>query len=176
MAIASDDQRIRKGLKFLTQADKAVIRAAVPLERLTGTMNPPGIHDLLDEFFFNVSGNIYRGVMTQGQYAYLQGYTNSLANLADAIARVLIQNNSNVVGALTDLSAALDAPAIQNAAVTAQSGVPVPPVGCCTYNTNQQSNGITQTYCEGGLQGQWSHNPCVGAPHGKRNNPARGKR
>ncbi len=176
MATASDDERIRKGLRFLTRADKAVIRAAVPLERLTGTVNPPGILDLLHEFSFNVGGNIYIGVMTQGQYTYLQRYTDSLRNFADAISRVLIKNNGNVVGALTDLSAALDAPAIRNTPVAEHGLVPVPPVGCCTYDTNQQSNGITQTYCEGGLQGQWSPNPCVGAPHGKRSNPARSKR
>ncbi len=97
MATASDDERIRKGLRFLTRADKAVIRAAVPLERLTGTVNPPGILDLLHEFSFNVGGNIYIGVMTQGQYTYLQRYTDSLRNFADAISRVLIKNNGNVV-------------------------------------------------------------------------------
>jgi len=175
MATASDDQRIREGLKFLTQADKAVIRASVPLEILTGTVNPPGIRDLLDQFFFNVSGNIYGGVMTQAQFTYLQGYTDSLTSFADAISRVLIKNNGNVVDALNALSAALDAPIIQHAAGAAQSGVPVPPVGCCNYDSTQ-CDGITQTYCQTGLQGQWSSHPCVGQPPGKRSNPGRSKR
>ncbi|MGO9469993.1 MAG: hypothetical protein ACLQIB_21785 [Isosphaeraceae bacterium] len=175
MATVSDDQRIREGLKFLTQADKAVIRASRPLEILTGTVNPPGIRDLLDQFFFSVSGNIYGGVMTQAQFTYLQGYTDSLANFADAISRLLIKNNGNVVEALTAASAALDAPVVQHGAATAQGGVPVPQVGCCNYDSTQ-CDGITQTYCQTGLQGQWSSHPCVGLPHGKRSNPGRSKR
>src|SRR5271166_4061310 len=116
MATVSFDQRIRKGLISLSRADKVVIRAAVPLARLTGEANPPGILDLLDEFSFNVDGNTYCGEMTQAQCTYLQGYTSSLKDFAYAVTRVLIQSHHEVLDAITDLSAALDAPKVANKA------------------------------------------------------------
>jgi hypothetical protein len=176
MPPVSDDQRIRKGLKFLTRADKAVIRASVPLERLTGNANPPGIHTLLNEFSFSVGSNDYSGVMTQEQYTYLQGFTGSLGKFANAISSVLINSNNNVVGALSDLNAGLGPPMVRNRAVVGPRAVVAPAVGCCSYDTDEQSNGIAQTYCEGGLQGQWSPNPCHGDPLGKQSKPSHSKR
>jgi hypothetical protein len=112
--------------------------------------------------------------MTQEQYTYLQGYLGSLRKFADAIARVLINSNDNVVAALDDLRAGLNAPKARKKATGGRRVVPAAIVGCCTYDTNLQSDGITQTYCEGGLQGYWSSNPCprIEEAHGKRSRPS----
>jgi hypothetical protein len=176
MPPTSDDKRIREGLKFLTRSDKTVIRAAVLLEKLEGITNPQGPADLLKEFSFEVSTSFYRGRMTQEQYTYLQGCTDTLRKFADAISRILLKMNGKVVNALTDLSSALDVPTSKVRVVALGGGIGPPPTGCCTYDTNQQSDGVSQSFCEVGLQGQWSQNPCVGQPPTKGRSPARGGR
>jgi hypothetical protein len=164
MPQTSVPQRIRGGLRFLARADKAVIRAAAPLERLEGE-DPAGASDLLEAVTLDVGGRRYVGMMTQGQYEYLQGYTGSPVQFADAIARVLVKMNGKVVDILTDLSRAFDVPATRGA-VGPVGSIDPPPTGCCTFDTNQQKDGITKSFCVGGLQGQWSPNPCVGRTRG----------
>ena len=171
----NDDRRVREGLKFLTRADKAVIRAALPLEQLVEEPNPQGIAELMAEFSFAVGDNSYGGRMTEAQAAYLQGYLGNVEQFADAIARLLLKMNAQVVKALTDLSCALDVPAGPRAAVALDSGVGVPATGCCTYDSTQQ-DGVSQTFCEVGLQGQWDPNPCTRKPVTKRKNLARAGR
>jgi hypothetical protein len=160
MPPVSDDQRIRQGLKFLTKADNAVIRAADYLARLEGTPNSQGVGDLLEVVTFDVAGYTYKGKMTQEQYEYLQGFTTgSLGKFADALAKMLLNMNGKVVEAREDLRGALAVPAAKRVALAA-TGDGTPPTGCCTYGSNQQKNGITQAFCEGGLQGTWSPHPC----------------
>jgi hypothetical protein len=175
MSPNNDDRRVREGLRFLTQANKAVIRAALPLERLVEEPNPQGIAELVVEFSFAVGDNSYMGRMTEAQAAYLQGYQGSVEQFADAIARLLVKMNARVVAALTDLSRALDVPAGPRASVALDSGIGVPATGCCTYDSTQQ-DGVTQTFCVVGLQGQWDSNPCTRKPVTKRKNLARASR
>lgn len=171
----NDDRRVREGLKFLAQADKAVIRAALPLERLVEEADPQGVAELMSEFSFDVDDNSYLGRMTEAQAAYLQGYLGSVEQFADAIAGLLVKINASVVAALTDLSHALEVPAGPRASVALNSGIGVPATGCCTYDSTQQ-NGVTQTFCQAGLQGQWNPNPCASKPVTKQKKLARAGR
>jgi hypothetical protein len=167
-----DDQRIRKGLQFLTRADRSLLRVAAPLERLVGKPNSQGIADPLKNYSFAVGRKNYTGRMTKEQRDYLQGYTGSLRRFADAIARVLLKMNGKVVEVLRDLKAVSEAPA----RLKAGRVLPLAATGCCTYDTNQMKDGVTQTFCEVGLQGQWSPNPCGGQAQPKRKGLARGAR
>ncbi|MBI3409374.1 MAG: hypothetical protein HY040_13620 [Planctomycetes bacterium] len=162
--IASDHQIIKEGLKFLTKADRRAIRAADELWKLTGTANPPTPADLLDRFDFSVAGHPYHGKMTAEQYNYLAAFQATQKKFADAVAWVLLNLNGAVVHALSDLIRGLKASATLSTASGRKAVAvvipPPPPVGCCRYDTNQQSNGVTRTFCELGLQGNWDSHPC----------------
>lgn len=175
MSPNNDDRRVREGLRFLAKADRAVIRAALPLERLVEEPEPQGIAELMSAFSFDVGDNSYLGQMTEAQAAYLQGYLGSVEQFADAIASLLVKMNAKVVDALTDLSCALEVPAGPRAGVASNSGIDVPATGCCTYDSTQQ-NGVTQTFCQVGLQGQWNPNPCPSKPLTKQKKLARAGR
>jgi hypothetical protein len=169
-----DDKRIRQGLKFLVKADSAVIRAALPLEILEEVPDPLGVGQLLERVHFTVERRRYRGRMSKQQYDYLSGKTGSLKEFADAIAKVLIGIDAQVVQALGDLSAALGAPAaMRRGAVVDGDGIGVPVTGCCTYDTNLQKEKVSQSFCLGGLQGTWQQGPCTGIPPSARKKPAR---
>jgi hypothetical protein len=171
----NEDRRVREGLKFLTQADKAVIRAAGPLHRLVAEPQPQGIAELLEEFSFDVGDNSYVGRMTEAQAAYLRGYRGSLEQFADAIAGLLVKMNARVVDALTGLSGALDVPAGPRASMARNAGIGEAATGCCTYDNTQQ-DGITETFCVVGLQGTWDPNPCPSKPSTTRKKLARAGR
>jgi hypothetical protein len=158
MPKSSDDQRIRGGLKFLTAADRAVIRAAGLLVRLTGDPSAQEPDDLLERFGFEVGGNTYAGQMTQDQFTYLKQCTGDPREFADAIARILLKMDGKVVDALKDLNDALVV-AERGQAGAAGGGVTPTPTGCCTYDS--QTRETTQSFCEGGLQGTWTSDPCV---------------
>jgi hypothetical protein len=156
---ATDEQRIRGGLRFLTKADDATIRAAVHLQRLEGTPNPAGVGELLEEFSFDVDGERFSGWMTQAQYDYLGGQTGNLCEFADAIAKVLVGINSKVLRALSDLSGVINTAPAAAALADGQGECPAP-LGCCTYDSTRDP-GITQAFCEGGLQGTWVAGDCT---------------
>lgn len=164
------EQRIRKGLKFLAKSDKAVIRSAVILEVLEEISNPQGVAALLKPYKFKVGPNSFIGIMTKGQSTYLKGYTQALETFADAISRILIQMNANIPKALTDLGAALAVPMAESnapksaARTDGPGGIVTPTLGCCTFDTNQQEGGISESFCEGGLAGTWLSGPCIGKP------------
>jgi hypothetical protein len=160
MEPVKDVDRIRKGLRFLAKADKAVIRSAVILELLEGVSNPPGIADLLKRFTFHIGRKSFSGLMTEEQAGYLKGYTGDFRKFADAIASTLLKMNKKIPEALTDLSDALD-PSKAKLKARLAGGISPPPCGCCTYDTGQQQNGVTQSFCEGGLVGNWDPNPCI---------------
>jgi hypothetical protein len=173
MAIVNDDQHIKKGLKFLAKANKHVIRASHPLEKLLGVAHPPGIHDLLKDYGFEVAGNSYSGLLTKRQAAYLNDHAGSLKKFAKAVTILLIVSNKNVVKALDDLGAALEAPLTQAEGTKSQDEFPAP-TGCCMVD-GEPYNYCTQTYCEQGLQGTWSNQPCGTSPRSKSSKAAGAK-
>jgi hypothetical protein len=166
----SDHEIIKEGLKFLAKADRRAIRAADELWKLTGTANPPTPADLLDRYDFSVEGLMYHGKMTAEQYNYLTVFQATQKEFADAVAWLLLNLNGAVVDALTHLIRGLKAisvagpsPILASTRARMPAAVvipPPPPVGCCRYDTNQQSNGVTRTFCELGLQGTWDSHPC----------------
>jgi hypothetical protein len=167
---ASDDQRIRSGLKFLTKADRRFIKAAAQLEKLAGVSSPPSAGDLLHKFRFEVAGNRYKGRMTQEQHDSLVGHQGSLFDFANAIADLILILNNALLCALDALTKGWEAtkvscPAIESKPDVSQviGGVAT---GCCTYDTNLQKNGVTQSFCESGLQGHWDPQPCKKQPGG----------
>jgi len=170
MPAVSDNQRIRQGLKFLTKADKVTIRASDPLLRLMGVKNPPKVKDVLAWYAFSIAGNDYQGRMSQEQATYLKKFTTDLKTFADAIARLLIVSNHEVLDAIKDLGAALE-----TSEKVKVAGSTALPVGCCSYDTNLETGDMTQSYCEGGLQGTWDPNPCRSDGKGKKNHPAEQK-
>jgi hypothetical protein len=168
-----DDQRIRGGLKFLKRSDRMIIRATAILEELEQAPCPQEADDLLEVFTFRVGGKSYVGTMTLEQSKYLKKYTRNLRQFADAISRILLKMNDMVLDSLSDLKETLDVPTGTEVEGT-RVGVTVP-TGCCTYNTNQQRDGVSQSYCVGGLQGSWSPNPCVGQSSDKDRGSARAR-
>jgi hypothetical protein len=164
MPPVSDDKRIRQGLKFLHKADKALIRANLLLEILEEVSNPQGPAELLHKYTFDVGGKTYAGTMTQDQSDYLKGYTASQKKFADAIARVLLKMNRDTLKSMTDLEGALVVPGGKAKAKAPPGTILQAATGCCTYDDNQQSDGVTKAFCQVGLAGQWSPNPCDGIP------------
>jgi hypothetical protein len=161
---ASDEVRIRKGLKFLFRASSALIKAAAQLEQLHGNTAPPTVADLLKACSLEAGGATYRGKLTQQQHDYLKTQTGSVKQLADAIAKIIIRMDGKVLDAGEDLSKALAPPRAPKKAAVAESAIMAgngtgARVGCCTYDATQQ-NGITQSFCEGGLQGTWAPGLC----------------
>ncbi len=155
MATEDDDTRIREGLKFLSRADIAVIRSSVPLERLEE--DPvSSIADLLKVAEFHVDGTLYRGRMTHTQSRYLGSYTASLRQFADAIARILLHMNDRILDALWDLESALLAIPKGTKPKLVNLPIAVPATGTCIYDTGKQASGLTQSFCETGLQGTWT--------------------
>src|SRR5258708_2560124 len=96
--VTDDHLRIKAGLRFLSRADKEVIRACIPLFRLEDLDDSELAH-LLRKAEFHVAGKTYQGLMTAEQADYLHHYTGSARQFADAIARVLINMNNRVVDA-----------------------------------------------------------------------------
>jgi hypothetical protein len=165
VAATDDQQRIRKGLKFISKTDRRVVKIAGRLLKLSGISHPPGAGDLLKRFRFTVAGNQYDGKMTQQQNNYLVGYQASLREFADAVSRVILHLDRATMQAVKDLSSGLGAPAAHAIAPPGPNGViPPPPTGCCSFDTNQQQDGVTEAFCEGGLQGNWDPNPCHRRP------------
>lgn len=156
----SADQHIRKGLKFIGKANRAIIEAAIPLEVLVGD-DPPDIHQLLTRYSFTVGKNTYHGMLTKEQATYLNGQTGSLEAFAKAVVKILIGSNNNVAQALSDLDAALEAPGAKANGARPQSVIPQP-VGCCSVDGVDYS--CSETYCEQGLQGTWKSAPCIKRP------------
>jgi hypothetical protein len=175
MPPSSDDQRIRKGLKFLTKADTAVIRAAVVLEKLEGDPSPQGPADLLHLYAFDVGAKRYAGRVTTEQNDYLQGYTGNQRKFADALARILLSMNRQVPDIIKALSKSLKPPTRASGTRVPNGGITPPPLGCCTYDNTKQ-DGVSQSFCEGGLQGHWDQNPCPRHTPGKSGSAARGSR
>ncbi len=161
---SSEDERIRKGLKFLTKADSATIRATVILQRLEGVPHPQGTTTLLKRYSFHIGQKVYKGVMIKEQHDYLQGYTANPKQFADAIARILLIMNNKILTTLTDLSGALGVPKIGKAPVVAAKILAGTTPGCCVFDTDQQQAGVTQSFCEGGLVGTWTQGPCGKKP------------
>jgi hypothetical protein len=159
---ATDEQRIRKGLVFLLKTDRALLRAAVPLTRLLELPDPLPASKALRAYTFQVEGRTYRGQMTPDQDAHLRKHMGSARKFADAIAKVLGHVNDKVVRALHNLNEAPGAPPARRGGPALFDGgpPPPPPVGCCSYDTNQQADGVTQSFCEGGLLGHWVPGPC----------------
>jgi hypothetical protein len=156
-APVSEEQRIREGLKFLSQADTAVIKAAGHLLILQGKAKPRTPDQLLERFSFRVNGRGYSGKMTRQQRDYLSRHTGDEEEFADAIAKILVNCNALVRHAVRDLDKALDKPRKGH-----REGVlDKVKVGCCTFDNNQQEENVTQSFCKGGLQGQWQEGPCV---------------
>jgi hypothetical protein len=153
----SEEQRIREGLKFLFQADTAVIKAAVHLLILQGKPKPPTAARLLERFSFRVEGRVYGGKMTRQQRDYLSRHTGDPEEFADAIAKILVNCNALVRHAVRDLDKALDKPRGSRLGGVLDKAK----LGCCTFDDNQQEENITQSFCKGGLQGQWQEGPCV---------------
>ena len=173
MPNGSADQHIKKGLIFLRKANKHVIRASHPLEKLVGNAHPPGIPDLLTDYDFEVAGHSYCGLLTKRQAAYLNGYTDSLKKFAKAVMILLMISNKNVVQALADLGAALEAPLTQAKGAKPRGEFPAP-TGCCTVDGDKYNN-CTKTYCEQGLLGNWSSEPCGTRPLSKSSKAAGAK-
>lgn len=163
MPPVSDDQKIRKGLKFIAKANKAVIEASIPLEVLEGDDDPPGILELMKRYTFTVEGVTYHGRLTVPQATYLNGQTGSLATFAKAVVAILVQSSTYVANALVALDAALEAPGY---VITNQIGtgpiIPPPSVGGCTVDGDCYNCSVT--YCEQGLQGSWSQTLCEQKP------------
>jgi hypothetical protein len=161
----SEDQRIRKGLKFLCKADRRAVKAAVQLEKLTGLCDPPGVGEVLQWYRFTVQGKRYEGRMSRKQYEQLKGHVGSKKAFADAIADVILSLNNAVVDALKALSKGLcgTQAAVAAAALTGEDGdggVFDPPLGCCNYDTNLQKDDVTEYICEVALLGEWKEGPC----------------
>jgi hypothetical protein len=163
-ATVDTNQRIRDGLKFLTKADIAAVRAGDLLQKIEGVPHPAGVADLIQDYTFDVEGIHYKGRMTQPQHDYLAGKTATLDAFADAIVKIILNMNAAFLDVIGDLNHALGAPPARarKAAAVLNGGsvIPPPPVGCCTYDDNEQQDGVTQSFCVGGLQGTWDSNPC----------------
>jgi hypothetical protein len=167
--------RIRRVLKFITKADIAVIQAADLLEILEGDENPQGPADLLKRHPFvvkepNGGTHTFTARLTQAQIDYLNKFTKTLKDFEKAVLSVLQWSGVYVVRALTDLATAIAAPVPREEADKRDrtgpggGGIDPPPLGCCYYDTNLSENDISESYCEGALQGQWSPNPCRARP------------
>jgi hypothetical protein len=155
--------RIQKGLEFIGRADRAVIEAARPLQKLEGIAeaNPA---TLLKTRHFRVEGERFEGEMSKQQAASLRRSTKNLKAFAAAIAKVVVKLDKAVVNALDALGGALKAPAKKMAATTRSgNGIQPPPLGCCRYDTTKQPN-VTQPTCEEGLGGKWNPGPCTHVP------------
>ena len=172
MPNGSADEHIKKGLIFLRKANKHVIRASHPLEKLVGNAHPPGIPDLLTDYDFEVAGHSYCGLLTKRQAAYLNGYTDSLKKFAKAVMILLMISNKNVVQALADWRGPRSS-ADSSQGSQATGRVPVP-TGCCTVDGDKYNN-CTKTYCEQGLLGNWSSEPCGTRPLSKSSKAAGAK-
>jgi hypothetical protein len=170
----TDEERIRKGLIFLSIADRRAIKAAVRLEKLAGVSDPPEPSDVLGWFLFEVADTQpgetkeFGGRMTQAQFEFLKGHQGSLKEFADNLAKVIVSLDHAVVQALNDLSQglnAVDVPVHVSAKVDdTDGGVVDPPLGSCDYDDHLKAFDVTQDTCEGGLQGSWSQNPGVSKP------------
>ncbi len=165
----TDDERIRRGLTFLSLADRRIIKAAVQIAKLLGPDDPPDVGDLLFWFRFRVDRTRYSGRMTEEQYDYLKGHQGSLLEFANAIADIILNLNDVVVETLKSLDKGLTAPRSGAAAASAGVESPLeyygtPPLGCCRYDTNLQRPEVLQSTCEGPLAGTWTVGPC---PPGK---------
>jgi hypothetical protein len=167
----TDEERIRKGLIYLSKKDRRVVRAAARLKRLEGISDPAEPGDVLGWFLFEVDDTQpgetkeFGGRMTLAQYEFLKGHQGSLKDFADNLALVIVRLDHAVVQALNDLGKglnAVDVPVL--ASVTAgdsDSGGDQLALGTCLYDSNLQANDVTKDTCEGGLQGSWTQNPGV---------------
>ncbi len=155
---ATDDERIRQGLKFLYKADRTIIRAAVHLEQLAEIPFPQGPDELLQRVTFKVGKAEYVGKMTEEQADYLDNYRGSVKQFADAVSRVILNMDQQGYAALIDLSGALVAPP-RDKESELSGGITPPPTGCCYFDNTHQDN-VTESYCKGGLLGSWDQNPC----------------
>jgi hypothetical protein len=163
---ASDDYRTRTGLKFLERENKLVIRAIALLQAPGLPRLTPG--QILSWFTFRVDGNHYAGYLTQDQANKLYSYTGGcLRDFADAVASLVTCLNTAIndlsTGAIVVLANALGGcpPMTKTASAGASGGtIPLPVVGCCSFDTNQKKDGVTSDFCTSGLAGHWDPNPC----------------
>jgi hypothetical protein len=159
MPPVSVDQHIRKGLHFLSKANRAVIRASIPLEKLLGVAHPPGIPALLKLYSFSVAGAKYSGWLTTEQAKFLKNQTGNLQTFFSALERLLMHSSHGVVDAIAGLEYAVEAPRVSVKGAKARSVLLATKVGCCTVDGEPYGN-CTETYCEQGLKGKWSQDPC----------------
>jgi hypothetical protein len=164
---ASDDDRIRTGFKFLGRENKAIIKAIALLLPPGSPRLTPG--QILSWYTFHVASSHYAGRLTQEQANNLYGHTSgTLREFADAIASLITCMNTAInnprTGAIAVLANALGGCPITTSASMTESfvlgGVPVPAVGCCSFDTDQKKDGVTSDFCTSGLAGDWDPNPC----------------
>jgi hypothetical protein len=169
MASTGDDKLIRKALIFLTKVDKAVIKSADILEKLEG--NPPS--NLLGNHSFTIEGFVFKGTMTLDQYNYLNEFADTLEDFFTKLSLLLLGYEANIVNILASLNVALDVPnsasmkksahkgKVKHVSVGNGGGVAPPPVlGSCNYDTAPCVDGVSQSFCVGGLGGEWSTEAC----------------
>jgi hypothetical protein len=178
---AEPHSRIHRVLRFITKADIAVIQAADLIEILEGDENPQAPADLLKPWTFVVNDptpnhpqHTFNAKLTQAQIDYLNSQLKpppgTLAQLDAALLNMLVWSGKYVVNALNDLAGAVAAsdPSSHSHKKAASGpgggGIDPPALGCCYYDTHLTQNDLTESYCEGALQGQWSPNPCTSRP------------
>lgn len=166
----TDSQRIRRGLIVLGKQNKAVINAAILLEKIEGDPNPPGITQLLKRYTLTVGNVSFHGLMTQEQHAYLQGYLGTLKQLADAISKLMITIYGRLVNISQLFDVALDPPSTRRPGHSHHFQGVSPPVtpGCCTYDSGLTTQ-VSQSFCQTGLLGNWVAGDCPPRDGGKKN-------
>ncbi len=163
----TDPQRIRGGLKFLRKADLTIYRAEGLLVTLAGGTPPPP-SSLLSPHTFVVGIHQFHAHLTDAQIQYLENYTGSLSDLANAVARLVLRVDLGIAPAIECLQKVIAVPLRRGAGGGfTGGGLQPPPVGCCSYD-DTMSSGIYQDVCMNGLQGtSWTSGDCPPIhPHG----------
>ncbi len=148
---------IRTGLKLLFEANKAILRAALPLDRLQGLGFPPTAAQALVPHSFTIDDNSFKGRMTKEQWKYLDKHMGSLKECGHAVAKLLSAVHVQASQALKDLST--NRHWRRHDPNENKGNIPVPTETCC-YVGGMGYSGYTESECTT-LHGRFDNNACV---------------
>jgi hypothetical protein len=165
--VAEDfDQRIRKGLRFVTRANGMLLKAGRQLEMAIGDEVFGAIK--LQPYEFQVENTPYSGKLTEEQYLLLKGSQKTKSAFADAVARLVDKVHNPVIIAEEDLLAALQPGAAPTGRPTSAAAAKARPTrfsprlmyGTCDYDTGQVATCVTQYVCRTAYAGTWTPDGC----------------
>jgi len=171
-------RRIQSGLRYIERTDKTILGLAIQLGSylqldLLDTLS------ILKSYSFRIpvsdtETKTFHAEMSAEQHHYLKAATATPQTFLAALAKMLVSVDQGSLSALKCLVSAVHvAPGAAPAPAAAREeaappsvygkrdgGIGDPPLGCCYFDTSATEENVTQSLCEGGLQGDWVPGQC----------------